>query len=203
MNLVNYACERSLFNAHTMILIVHIFMNVNKLCLNQACFVMTIMFVVTNICCDKKIVATKIFLSRQKTCFVATSIYLCVMYSRLLSPFFVVVFVHDWSQLAHWPVDRGIVHTSLCWLSLGFHYLLFHLNNSENTCHFCLSVVSNYLFISQWPLSDLLYPLVWWYWLWAVFSYLTKQVFSYFPIEFRFVWHGWQFQECSAIQLIC
>ena len=25
----------SLFNAHTMILIVHIFMNVNKLCLNQ------------------------------------------------------------------------------------------------------------------------------------------------------------------------
>ena len=27
--------ESSLFNAHTMILIVHIFMNVNKLCLNQ------------------------------------------------------------------------------------------------------------------------------------------------------------------------
>ena len=27
----------SLFNAHTMILIVHIFMNVNKLCLNQPC----------------------------------------------------------------------------------------------------------------------------------------------------------------------
>ena len=27
----------SLFNAHTMILIVHIFMNVNKLCLNQQC----------------------------------------------------------------------------------------------------------------------------------------------------------------------
>ena len=26
----------SLFNAHTMILIVHIFMNVNKLCLNQS-----------------------------------------------------------------------------------------------------------------------------------------------------------------------
>ena len=27
----------SLFNAHTMILIVHIFMTVNKLCLNQPC----------------------------------------------------------------------------------------------------------------------------------------------------------------------
>ena len=41
INLVNYVCEHllfitsSLFNIHTTILIVHIFMNVNKLCLNQ------------------------------------------------------------------------------------------------------------------------------------------------------------------------
>ena len=32
---VSIYCKPSLFNAHTMILIVHIFMNVNKLCLNQ------------------------------------------------------------------------------------------------------------------------------------------------------------------------
>ena len=31
VNLVNCACEPSLFNAHTMTLIGHIFMNVNKL----------------------------------------------------------------------------------------------------------------------------------------------------------------------------
>ena len=39
MNLVNYVAsiyyKRSLFNAHTKILIVYIFINVNKLCLNQ------------------------------------------------------------------------------------------------------------------------------------------------------------------------
>ena len=40
MNLVNCACERllyklSLFNAHATTLIFYIFMNVNKLCLNQ------------------------------------------------------------------------------------------------------------------------------------------------------------------------
>ena len=33
--LVSIYYELSLFNAHTMILIVHIFMNVNQLCLNQ------------------------------------------------------------------------------------------------------------------------------------------------------------------------
>ena len=32
---VSIHCKSSLFNAHTMILIVHIFMTVNKLCLNQ------------------------------------------------------------------------------------------------------------------------------------------------------------------------
>ena len=32
--LVNIYCKLSLFSAHTMILTVHIFMNVNKLCLN-------------------------------------------------------------------------------------------------------------------------------------------------------------------------
>ena len=39
INSVNYVCEHNynlrLFNAHAMILIFHIFMNVNKLCLNQ------------------------------------------------------------------------------------------------------------------------------------------------------------------------
>ena len=33
--LVSIYYKPSLFNAHTMILIVHIFMNVNKICLNQ------------------------------------------------------------------------------------------------------------------------------------------------------------------------
>ena len=36
---VSIHCKSSLFNAHTMILIVHIFMTVNKLCLNQHIFV--------------------------------------------------------------------------------------------------------------------------------------------------------------------
>ena len=36
MNLVNYACELSLFNAHAMILIFHIFMNANKLFLKPS-----------------------------------------------------------------------------------------------------------------------------------------------------------------------
>ena len=54
-------------------------------------------------------------------------------------------FIHDSSHQAHW-------HKSLCWMSLDYHCLLFYLNCSENTCHFCMSVVLNYLVIFQWPL---------------------------------------------------
>ena len=37
--LVSIYYKISLFNAHTMILIFHIFMNVNKLCLNQTLYI--------------------------------------------------------------------------------------------------------------------------------------------------------------------
>ena len=56
---VSIYSKPSLFNAHTMILIVHIFMNVNKLCLNQRCGVVSSTFFFQYEVCATVLYATK------------------------------------------------------------------------------------------------------------------------------------------------
>ena len=76
--------KRSLFNAHTMILIVYIFISVNKLCLNQTATVTTITATATT--------ATATTMNLFRSCFIRVTLRYLVTGVTRFSPFLQFMF---------------------------------------------------------------------------------------------------------------
>ena len=101
----------------------------------------------------------------------ATSVYLCVMYSCLLSFSIFFFLIHDSLQLAHWIIVH-IFTLAVPGLSFVVPFELFRKYPSflfVRVLELCI-----YFSVTSWS------HLGWWHGLRALFSYLTKQVFVYF-----------------------